>query len=100
MVATTAASLSSMSRTIRYRAKRNRPPLRHRRPHHPPIRGTRSASKSKRVEESFGWGKTIGGLARPIVPIANVIRFGERRRMGDPVAHMGRLQRGRMLFAQ
>ena len=71
-----------VQRDAAYRAKRNRPPLRHRRPHHPPIRGTRSASKSKRVEGSFGWGKTIGGLARPIVPIANVIRFGERRRIG------------------
>ena len=41
-----------------------------------------SQQKRKRVEEPFGWDKTIGGLARPIVSIANVIRFGERRRIG------------------
>ena len=26
-----------------------------------------SQQKRKRIEESFGWGKTIGGLARPML---------------------------------
>ena len=35
--------------------------------HYPPLGYEVSQQKRKRVEEPFGWGKTIGGLARPML---------------------------------
>src|SRR5712672_687143 len=34
-----------------------------------------SQQKRKRIEEPFGWGKTIGGLARPMLRGAPKLRF-------------------------
>jgi hypothetical protein len=34
-----------------------------------------SQQKRKRIEESFGWGKTIGGLARPMLRDVDRLRF-------------------------
>ena len=34
-----------------------------------------SQRKRKRIEEPFGWGKTIGGLARPMLPGVEKLRF-------------------------
>ena len=34
-----------------------------------------SQQKRKRIEESFGWGKTIGGLARPMFRGVARLRF-------------------------
>src|SRR5215472_5486549 len=34
-----------------------------------------SQQKRKRVEEPFGWGKTIGGLARPMLPYSEILIF-------------------------
>ena len=34
-----------------------------------------SQQKRKRIEEPFGWGKTIGGLARPMLRGAKKLRF-------------------------
>jgi hypothetical protein len=34
-----------------------------------------SQQKRKRIEESFGWGKTIGGLARPMFRGIDRLRF-------------------------
>ena len=46
----------------------NQSPLGYRPSHHPPLRlQDQSAEAQKRVEEPFGWGKTVGGLARPML---------------------------------
>jgi hypothetical protein len=44
-----------------------------RRTHHPGY--TISQQKRKRTEEPFGWGKTIGGLARPMLRGVARLRF-------------------------
>jgi hypothetical protein len=44
-----------------------------------------SQQKRKRTEEPFGWGKTIGGLARPIVPIAMSSGLARDGESGDEV---------------
>jgi hypothetical protein len=43
---------------------------------HDPARGLAvSQQKRKRIEEPFGWGKTIGGLARPMLRGARKLGF-------------------------
>jgi hypothetical protein len=44
-----------------------RPALRSRRSHHAPPGYEASQRTRKAIEEPFGWGKTIGGLARPML---------------------------------
>ena len=50
-----------------YRTEHQRTKFRGRRPYHTTCRLCGEPAKRKRIEEPFGRGKTIGGLARPML---------------------------------
>ena len=66
------------------------PPFRHRRPHHPPRRATPSRQKRrKKIEEPFGWAKTVGGMAQTM--LRGVERVGAQFTLTMAACNLARL---------
>jgi hypothetical protein len=79
-----------------HRTEHQRPAFRHRRSHHAASRYAVSQPKGKRIEEPFGWGKSIGGLARPMLRGVKKLGFKFTLMMAryDPTA---KARRGRCM---